>query len=102
PSHGRRIAVTGARTRILRLCDGRRTVEEIVAAVGLDLEVVAQQVRRLTAARVLITGLEVPSTIFHPLSHLRGLVEAMPPAWDRRGWWAAELRRMDELRVAFR
>ena len=101
-SLGRAVRLDPPQQALLRAVDGSRTVLDIAEAAGLESDVAASEIARLVRARILHCAIEVPSTVFHPLEHLREWVEALPAACEPRERWLAEIEGFDALRVAFR
>jgi len=100
-SHERRVRLSPLQQEILRRADSTHTTREIAESIGQSLEAVIKEINRLAAARVLICRLEVPSTIFHPLTYLLQRIEKLPEKWERRSYWLDQLQFLDQLRAQF-
>ena len=99
--HAKQARLNRLQQGILRHTDGSRTVEAIAHTLAQLVEVISKEVEKLAAHRILICRLEIPSTIFHPLSYLLKLVEQIPDSWGRQSYWLQQLGELEQLRQHF-
>jgi len=87
--------------RLLRDVDGTTTARELANRYDMPVEELIQQIELLVKQRMILFGIEIPSTIFGPFDYLREFVRALPDHVEAKAKWAAELDQFEQLRAAF-
>lgn len=95
------VRLTPAQLELVRLADGTVTADHVLARDPAGRQAVERDLRALVGAHVLLNKIEVPSTIFHPLTWLIRLIESWPTGSSARACWLPALLELDERRREF-
>lgn len=100
-AHDRHIHLNRVQQAILHHANGSTTIQEIADHIHLSVTEVASMIEKMVAAKILICHIEVPSTIFRPLTALMQRTLDLPDTWPQKQHWLALLQQFEHLRQDF-
>lgn len=98
---GRRVPLGATSLRLVRSCDGRRSIETLAAGMGTDTRNLIAQAQMLAKARILLLELPIPYAAEQPVECLLAQLADMPSSAAPVSRWRSALCELESRRRAF-
>jgi hypothetical protein len=98
----RRVRIGAENARLLRACDGSRSVEALADLLQLPVGDVLARVRALGSAKAVLLDLPIPYSCEQPVAYLLECLRAFQDAGAEVGGWILALEELESLRLRFR